>query len=162
MPRVVGVLEIVACATADPERSARLAAAAARVREKTGFALQAQAVEAALASAHERAAAALGDRLASIEAEGAALGWEGAAAYALRGRGERRRPSYGWDGLTPTESAVVDLVAEGLSNPRIAERLVIEVSTVKTHLHHVFRKLGVTTRAQLAAAATARRAGQAS
>jgi len=53
-------------------------------------------------------------------------------------------------------------VAEGLSNPRIAQRLLVEVSTVKTHLHHVFRKLGVTTRAQLAAAATERRAGQAS
>jgi DNA-binding CsgD family transcriptional regulator len=162
VPRVVGLLEIVACTPADPDRGVRLAAAAARVRAETGFALRSPAVEAALTAAGERAAAVLGERLAAVEAEGAALGWDGAAAYALRGRGERRRPAHGWDSLTPTESAVVDLVAEGLGNARIAERLLVEVSTVKTHLHHVFRKLGVTTRAQLAAAATGRRNGQAS
>ena len=148
LPRVAIALELLACTSADAERAARLAAAAARIRDETGYTLRAAVVTDALS------------RLP--EAEGAALDWEEAAAWALRGRGERGRPAFGWDGLTPTEAAVVDLVAEGLSNPRIAERLLVEVSTVKTHLHHVFRKLGVTTRAQLAAAATERRAGQAS
>ena len=79
-----------------------------------------------------------------------------ACAYALRMRGERKRPSHGWSSLTPTEVEVVDLVAAGLTNPQIAERLLVETSTVKTHLHHIFTKLGITTRAQLAAEAVRR------
>jgi DNA-binding NarL/FixJ family response regulator len=145
---VATALELLACASADAERAARLAAAATRIRDETGYMLRAAVVT---------------DTLAQVApAGGEALGWEEAAAWALRGRGEQGRPAFGWDSLTPTEAAVVDLVAEGLGNPRIAERLLVEVSTVKTHLHHVFRKLGVTTRAQLAAAATERRNGQAS
>ncbi|MEI2655391.1 MAG: LuxR C-terminal-related transcriptional regulator [Microthrixaceae bacterium] len=37
-----------------------------------------------------------------------------------RSRGERGRPAFGWDSLTPTELAVLGLVAEGLTNPEIA------------------------------------------
>ena len=48
--------------------------------------------------------------------------------------------------LTARESEIVALVAEGLSNPQIAARLVIGESTVKTHLLHVFEKLGVSDR----------------
>jgi hypothetical protein len=51
-------------------------------------------------------------------AEGAALSVTGAVAYASRARGERSRPSSGWTSLTPTETAVVDLVAKGLTNQR--------------------------------------------
>jgi DNA-binding CsgD family transcriptional regulator len=43
-----------------------------------------------------------------------------AVAYASCGRGERKRPSTGWASLTPSELQVVRLVAEGLSNPRLA------------------------------------------
>lgn len=78
---------------------------------------------------------------------------------ARRARGERRRPSFGWDNLTPMEREVVRLAAEGLSNPAIAAKLFVSRSTVKTHLVHVFAKLGVTSRAELAA--TAVRRGQA-
>jgi DNA-binding CsgD family transcriptional regulator len=73
-------------------------------------------------------------------------------------RGARRRPPTGWDSLTPTERRVVDLVAEGLSNPQIGERLFVSRRTVQTHLAHVFAKLGTSSRAQLAAAAAGRRA----
>jgi DNA-binding CsgD family transcriptional regulator len=52
---------------------------------------------------------------------------------------------------------VVALVAEGLTNPQIAERMLIARSTVKTHLDHVFAKLGVTSRAELAASAAVRK-----
>jgi DNA-binding NarL/FixJ family response regulator len=43
---------------------------------------------------------------------------------------------------------VAQLVAEGLSNPGIADRLFISRATVKTHLTHVFTKLDITNRAQ--------------
>lgn len=79
---------------------------------------------------------------------------EDALAFARRGRGPRSRPSHGWPSLTPTELDVVALVAEGLTNPEIAARLHVARSTVKDHLAKVFRKLGVTTRAELAAVAT--------
>ena len=61
----------------------------------------------------------------------------------LRSRGARLRPATGWPSLTPTEREVVALVAEGLSNPEVADRLFMSRSTVKTHLNHVFAKLGV-------------------
>ena len=72
-------------------------------------------------------------------------------------RGARRRPPTGWESLTPTEHRVVDLVVEGLSNPKIGERLFISRRTVQTHLAHVFTKLGISSRTQLAAVATRRR-----
>jgi DNA-binding CsgD family transcriptional regulator len=81
---------------------------------------------------------------------------EEAIAYASRARGERKRPSFGWDSLTPTELQVVALVSEGLTNPQVAERLFIARGTVKIHLGHIFSKLGVATRSELAALATRR------
>jgi DNA-binding CsgD family transcriptional regulator len=77
-------------------------------------------------------------------------------AYATRARGERKRPTTGWASLTPTELDVVKLIAKGLSNPEIGTRLFISRATVKTHLSHAFRKLGVTSRAELASEATRR------
>jgi DNA-binding CsgD family transcriptional regulator len=71
-------------------------------------------------------------------------------------RGARQRPQLGWDSLTPTEHRVVDLAAEGLTNPQIGERLYISRRTVQTHLAHVFTKLGISSRTQLAAEATRR------
>jgi DNA-binding NarL/FixJ family response regulator len=52
------------------------------------------------------------------------------------------------------EERVVSLVAEGLTNPQIAERMFIARGTVKVHPSHVFTKLGVSTRSELAAQAT--------
>jgi predicted ATPase/DNA-binding CsgD family transcriptional regulator len=87
---------------------------------------------------------------------GRELTLEDALDFALRGRGPRQRPQAGWDALTPTELKVVSLVAEGLSNPQIAERLFISKRTVSTHLSHVFAKVGVASRAELATEATKR------
>jgi DNA-binding CsgD family transcriptional regulator len=67
-------------------------------------------------------------------------------------RGPRRRPQWGWGSLTPTEHTVAGLVAEGLTNPQIAERLYISRRTVQTHVSHIFTKLDMASRAQLAAA----------
>jgi DNA-binding CsgD family transcriptional regulator len=75
-------------------------------------------------------------------------------------RGRRvtnRRAQSGWPSLTPSEQAVVDLVAEGLSNPQIGQRLYVSRRTVQTHLAHVFAKLDITSRAQLAAEAARHR-----
>ena len=83
-------------------------------------------------------------------AEGAALSTAEAIAYAQRGRGERKRPSTGWGSLTPTELDVVRLVREGLGNKDIATRLFVSHRTVQTHLTHVYTKLGLASRVQLA------------
>ena len=77
-------------------------------------------------------------------------------AYAQRGRGERKCPSSGWASLTPTELDVVRLVSEGLGNKDIATRLFISPRTVATHLTHVYTKLGLTSRVQLAQEAARR------
>ena len=72
-------------------------------------------------------------------------------------RGPRGRPQSGWLSLTPAEQAVASLVADGLTNPQIGERLYISRRTVQTHLAHVFAKLDVASRAQLAAEVTRHR-----
>jgi len=55
--------------------------------------------------------------------------------------------------LTPRERQVVELVAQGLSNKEIAHSLAIEVTTVKTHVHHLLEKLRLRRRGELAALA---------
>jgi DNA-binding CsgD family transcriptional regulator len=55
---------------------------------------------------------------------------------------QRRRPP----GLTAREAEIVHLLREGLTNQEIADRLVISTGTVRTHLEHIFHKLGVHTR----------------
>jgi predicted ATPase/DNA-binding CsgD family transcriptional regulator len=81
--------------------------------------------------------------------------------YARRGRGPRGRPPMGWNALTPAETKVVALVVEGLSNQQVADALFVSLATVKTHLTHVFQKLGVKNRTQLVSLAQARGSGSA-
>ncbi|MEY2476984.1 MAG: hypothetical protein QOG87_2299 [Actinomycetota bacterium] len=76
-------------------------------------------------------------------------------------RGPRRRAQTGLASLTVSERAVSELVAEGLTNREVGRRLHISPHTVNTHLRHVFQKLSVSTRAELAAT-MARRAAEAS
>lgn len=66
-------------------------------------------------------------------------------------RGSRARSESGWDSLTPSERTIADLVAQGLSNPQVGERLYVSRRTVQTHLAHIFAKLDVSSRVQLAA-----------
>jgi DNA-binding NarL/FixJ family response regulator len=52
------------------------------------------------------------------------------------------------DGLTPREAEVLALIAEGLTNGEIADRLVVSAATVKSHVNHIFAKIGARDRAQ--------------
>jgi DNA-binding CsgD family transcriptional regulator len=147
-------------ATSDSSREAlRLFGAAERLMDETGyrwrFPSERQRHDEAVASAR----ADLGPDADVAAEEGRVLDWRDAAAYARRARGERKRPRHGWDSLTPTEVRVVGLVAEGCTNPQIAERLLMSRSTVKTHLEHVFTKTGVRTRPELTAEVVRRRQG---
>ncbi len=66
-------------------------------------------------------------------------------------RGKRpERPAVGWASLTPTERAVADEVGRGLSNRQVADRLFVSPRTVESHLSHVFAKVGLQTRTELA------------
>ena len=96
-----------------------------------------------------------GDRFTQAWDEGQGLTLDDAVAYATRKGGGRKRPATGWASLTPAELEVVRLVSEGLRNDAIARRLFIAPGTVKVHLSHIFAKLGIATRAELAAQASA-------
>jgi DNA-binding CsgD family transcriptional regulator len=56
------------------------------------------------------------------------------------------RATFGWESLTATEHSVTDLVAQGLTNRQIAERLFLSRHTVGFHLRSIFRKLSVNSR----------------
>jgi DNA-binding CsgD family transcriptional regulator len=77
-------------------------------------------------------------------------------AYGIRKgkRGARKRPATGWAALTDTELRVAKLAAEGLTNSQIAQRLFVSHHTVATHLAHIFDKLGINSKVELAAHAT--------
>ncbi len=65
----------------------------------------------------------------------------------------------GWDSLTKREHEVAALVAEGMTNQGIAERLFIAPATVKNHLSHIFTKLNIAKRSELAEEVWRRRRG---
>jgi DNA-binding CsgD family transcriptional regulator len=80
----------------------------------------------------------------------------------LRSLGIRRRvataekPTTGWAAMTKSELGVAQLVANGLTNRDIADRLFVSPHTVNTHLRQVFAKLQVNSRVDLTRLATQR------
>jgi len=130
--------------------AARVFGAAHAIRQRTGV-VRFKVWDAGYEDSVAQLRDAMGqDDFESAWSEGAALSTEEAIAYAQRGRGERKRPSSGWGSLTPAERDVVRLVSEGLGNNDIATRLFVSPRTVQTHLTHVYTKLGLTSRVQLA------------
>jgi DNA-binding CsgD family transcriptional regulator len=150
--RVPDALDCLAtlAAEANPEHAARMLGAAQSMRQRHGavlFTVFQADYDALLAKVRD----ALGhDAFEAAWSEGYALSTDEAISYAQRGRGARGRPANGWESLTPAELDVVRLVTEGLPNKDIAARLFVSPRTVQTHLTHVYTKLSVSSRVQLA------------
>jgi DNA-binding CsgD family transcriptional regulator len=79
--------------------------------------------------------------------------WSERARGELRAAGETspRRTPEAREQLTPHELSIAQLAAEGLTNREIGQRLYLSHRTVSTHLHRIFPKLGITSRAELPA-----------
>ena len=82
------------------------------------------------------------------------------AHFAAQSRGPARREARSKAALTRREREVIALIADGLSNKEIAERLNVATHTVKSHVHGVLGKLALRTRLEIAAYAHAERGGR--
>jgi DNA-binding CsgD family transcriptional regulator len=112
-----------------------------------------------LASAHVRSSR-WADAMAlvhEVQIAAEAVGAEPLAARATqltriaKGRGEEQEP---WHPLTTREFEVARAIAQGMSNPEMAEELGISPKTASSHVEHILAKLGATRRAEIAAWAT--------
>jgi DNA-binding CsgD family transcriptional regulator len=89
----------------------------------------------------------------TLEASRASFAQLGATLWELRAERELARiagRAPAPDGLTPAELRVAKLVAEGRTNREVAAVLVVTERTVETHLSHIYRKLGLRSRTELA------------
>ncbi|MEX2458171.1 MAG: tetratricopeptide repeat protein [Actinomycetota bacterium] len=137
------------------ELAARLLGATGAQREASRYARAP-----AEAASHEAELSAVREALPEADferawQEGKRLSLAQAVAVARRGRGTRFRPESGWGSLTLAERDVATLAAQGLTNREIAERLFVSPATVKAHLAHIYRKLDLASRKQLALLAPA-------
>ena len=80
--------------------------------------------------------------------------WSERARGELRATGAESAPAEprAWEALSAQELEVAQLAAQGLSNREIGERLFLSHRTIGSHLYRIFPKLGISNRAQLAAA----------
>jgi len=141
--------------------AAALAAAAQRYSDAGRPLPRAKALEAtaeALVAAADRTAARLAFEQAAqvYEQLGADADVDRAQAeFRARGirrgpHGKHRRAASGWDALTDAELRIVVFVADGLSNPEIARRLMVSRKTVATHVSNILKKLNLSTRTDIA------------
>ncbi|BAH51966.1 protein kinase domain-containing protein [Rhodococcus opacus] len=151
----VEALAWIACERRDPARAAVLMGAAQWLAKSVGSAavihsdLIVYQTEFAAKSRKE-----LGDNaFAAAHRRGEQLGFDAAIAYALRKAqpGASAPESGASTRLTKREHEVADLIAEGLTNQAIADRLVISPRTAQGHVEHILAKLGFTSRTQVAA-----------
>src|SRR5438105_4846417 len=143
-----------------PRRAARLYGAAESLREITGVKLLDRADSARRDHEVDAIRKRLGAQTFATEwAAGRTIGPDAATRLALRiGVGDSdsddadgHTAAAGRPVLTPREREVAALVARGLTNRQAAEELLVASRTIETHLEHIFDKLGVQTRAELAA-----------
>lgn len=152
---VMEILSWVAAEDGDADRSARLMGAVRRVWEPLGNYQGGFELRTWSDRTEDAVRTALGDNVFDAAfAEGGRMSTDSAVGYAL---GEtppaEERPSTG-DAiiatLTARETEVARMLAEGLTNRQIAQKLVIAPRTVETHIEHIFTKLGVNSRTQVA------------
>ena len=141
------LLGAVAASQQNPDHAARLLGSAEAARANRG--VSRVPVEADFWNAIVKDVQAGADPVAWRS--GAELSLAAAATYARRGRGTRDRPPHGWASLTETEMEIARLAAEGLTNVEIGRRMFVSRSTVKAHLSHIYLKLDLSGRTELAA-----------
>jgi non-specific serine/threonine protein kinase len=157
-PRTLEDLATLAAAKGDLERAVRLWAAAEALRARLSFPIAVRRRRRHAAEV-EQARARLGEaRFAAAWVAGQALDLEAAVSYAL---GEEPPSGSGVqpaaeDPLSPREREVAALIAAGLTSREIATQLVVSERTVDTHADHIRTKLGLRSRADIAAWATSR------
>ncbi len=134
------------------EEAACLAAATGRAPAALGIAQRAAALASRIGSVAtgQRLHTRLRESGIEVPRAGAGVSWPGS-----RGSGGVPGPAGvaapGAGSLTRAENRVSRLVAQGMTSPQIAERLGISPRTVQTHISHVLTKLGLSTRAEIAA-----------
>ncbi|MFE5703483.1 protein kinase [Rhodococcus koreensis] len=144
----------IACERHAADRAAVLLGAAEGVASSVG---SSAAMHSKLLSYHreylQKARRELGDtKFEAASRRGKGLGFEAAIAYALQEQPHTSTPNTdALTRLTKRERQVADLIAEGLTNQAIAERLVISPRTAQGHVEHILAKLGFTSRTQVAA-----------
>lgn len=155
MALCVEVLAWIAADEGDPERAARLLGALREIWHSVGgppFGYLAQHRERCETAIRHR----LGDaRYDALFQEGCGLSLAETTAYAVRERGVRPAPVAlvrdTMSPLTRRETEVARLVAKGMSNKEIAAALVVAQRTAEGHVERILRKLGFSSRAQIAA-----------
>ena len=157
--RALGMALRAAGLVAGGERGLELLAEAAAVLERSPARLEHAAALADLGAALRRAnrrADAREPLRRALDLAGAcgAAPLEERARHELRAAGgkPRRTRTSGADGLTASERRTAAMAADGLSNPEIAQALFVTKKTVESHLGSAYRKLGIRSRTELAAA----------
>jgi DNA-binding CsgD family transcriptional regulator len=142
---------LVAAAQGDVDGALALLADAVEAHEAVGDPFGRARALLALGAARRRARQKRPSRDA-IEAARAGFAEMGAARWAERARDELGRIGGRTrvEGLTPAERRVADLVAAGRTNAEVAAALFLAERTVASHLTHVYAKLGVRSRTELA------------
>jgi DNA-binding CsgD family transcriptional regulator len=145
-------LELFAClvsTTGAKKTAVRLLAASKRLRERLDRPrLEARhLVEPVVADLRQRLPA---QDFEAAWSEGLTMSPAEAVRTVTKSHGTTQRPDKGWPSLTDSEREVVRLVAEGHTNKEVGQRLMISPNTARRHLNHVFNKLGVSSRTELA------------
>jgi len=92
------------------------------------------------------------DLVPKLIEELASLKYSGKGVSSVNSRGQEEISSHAFNGLSPRECQIASLIATGKHNKAISEHLNIREKTVKAHLTTIFRKLGLSSRTQLALA----------